>query len=206
MSRRYWTVLGIAAALALALAVWIPRHLCSIGVSVDYISAYGTWVGAGIVAAVGLLAIPQLATTKKSVDAQVFLTVCEQIDDETFGRNYELCRRDSARFQGITIGADKALTFAGPDSPALRDAAMDVLYTLEQVGIIFHHSALNKDMIAEYVGDIAVNSYAALAPVISVFQKRDKEMFERVVELRDYCVKNGWKEDVAETLPFTRLK
>lgn len=202
MDIRLWVLLGLLSA---AILCWLPSHFFATGKCADWIAAYGTWVNAAIVAAVGLFAIPQLATTKKSVDAEVFLKVCEKIDDPAFGRNYELCRRDRARFDGASIGPDKRLTLAGPDSPELRNAAMDVLYTLEDIGIIFQHSALNRAMIAEYVGDVALNSYRALRPVIDVYQSFDKSVFERAVELRNYCIRNGWNEDVAEMMPFTRI-
>jgi hypothetical protein len=205
MSPRQWFWFSLLALVIVVASFWIPAHLISLGKHADYVAAYGTWVAAGVVAALGLLAIPQLDTAKRSVDVDVFLKVCAEIDDTTFGRNYELCRRERAKFKTVTISDDNRLSLS-PDDPALRKSALDVLYTLEEVGIIFHHSVLNKDMVAEYVGEVVVNAYAALSPLIAEYQKSDKEMFERVVGLREYCIKNGWTEEVAEALPFTRIE
>lgn len=178
--------------LLILLSVGAPFYLTFLGVESDAISAYGTWFAAAIVAFAATVAIPQLAVTKAATDTEVFLKICAIIDEEErFGANYERVRTNSETLKSASVSADGTITVEKDGE--LANAANDVLYTLEQAGILFYYTA-NQKMVAEYVGDVVINAYEVLSGVIAESREKqgDKSMYERFEAMYRVC-KKTWR-------------
>lgn len=189
----------------LAITIGIPGWLYSHHYAGHDLGDWATWVGALAVGWVGLFAIPQLSLTKASTEVDVFLRACGIIDDErVFGPNYQLIRDSESMLQKAALSEDgkSLIGISGYDS-RLPNAVQDVLSALEQVGIIFHY-ATNKNMIEEYVGDIAINAYEALRNVLEDQRRKDGHMYERFVELYEYCHAR-WNTASARRITFTNV-
>jgi hypothetical protein len=176
-------------------------------------TAAGTWalVVVGAVAAffaykAADAAIRTLGLNRMSAQVEVFLKACAIIDDEaTFGPNYQLVKK-SANFLGrATLSEDgESLLHTGIAYDArLPNAVQDVLSALEKVGIIFQY-ATNKEMIEEYVGDVVINAYGALAHIIEQERHYDPEMYERFEQMYNFC-KEHWNPEAAARVRYTNV-
>lgn len=189
------------------LAIVAPFAMYSHGLKDAAVSALGVWVGTFAVLMVGMFAIPQLALAKASVESDIFLKACAIIDDEKkFGPNLSIVtENDNATLlQLATLSDDGRLRGMGTvQNERLANAVLDVLYTMEQVGILFHYST-NKAMIEEYAGDVVIISYEALANVIKNCQKDDLQMYERFEEMYKYC-KPRWSPKALAKFKYTNI-
>jgi hypothetical protein len=186
-------------------AIVAPVAMYTDGANDGTVAAWGTWFAIISVLMVGGFAIPQLALAKSSVECDVFLKACSIIDDEkNFGAKHLMVidKANAAILEHATLADDGALAgIDAPDSQRLADAVRHVLYSLEQLGIIFHY-ATNKPMIEEYVGDTVITSYEALRNVIE--SARGEGMYERFEELYKYC-KDRWPEKAIAQYKYTNV-
>ena len=201
--KRWWPMVAL-----LILAVGVPCTLYRLGFDDPKVEAVGAWFGAFTVICVGLFAIPQLGLQRASVDTDIFLKATSIIDDEAgFGRNYKIITFDfdAERIKKARLADDGTIldSDGGVMPSKLSNAAWDVLYALEQVGIIFHY-ATNKAMIEEYAGEVVINAHEVLASIIKDYQKDDASMYERFDELYVYCV-SRWNRKAASKVKYTNV-
>jgi hypothetical protein len=145
-----------------------------------------------------------LALYRVASENDVFLKASGIVDDElTFGKNYKIVLANETLLKDAVLTEDGS-ALRGIDAEGSEDlynAAMDVIYALEQVGIIFHY-ATNKRMIAEYLGETVVKAHRVLNMLITNEQSRDPELYERFTGMNNYCSRI-WPAEVAGRLPYT---
>lgn len=197
-------VLGTIVLAGVVLAT--PGYLLGRGAHPDAVAAYGQWAGDAIVAIAAIFAIYQLVLSKRSSETDAFLRICDMIDEKEFLRNYDLVLKHRARLVSEDIAENglDALTESS-DYTGLEEAALDVLYQLEKIGILMHHAIVNKRMVTDYIGEVVINSYDALFQLISWYQGDDRTMYERLVELRHLCLSHGWPEEMAARMKPTGI-
>jgi len=198
--------LGVLAAASLAAILIAPAYMFAHAARAETITAYGQWIGDFIVAAAAVFAIYQLTLSKKSSETEAFLRICDMVDERTFllNYNYVLSHRDELHDARVSKQGLECFKASG-DYDQLHEAVFDVLYQLEKIGILVHHSVVNKKMIVDYIGEVVVNAHGALSTLILFFQLDDKDMYERLVELNKTCLRHGWKPRVAEKMRPTGL-
>jgi len=188
------------------IAILVPVVLAVLGVKGDGFGGYAAWFGDAIIAIAAIFAIQQLVVNKTTADTDTFLKICNIIDDEqTFGKNYEFIKTNADRMGKATLSAEGCLEFQGESGEGrLVDATMDVLYALEQVGILVAYTDIDRNMVNEYIGDVVIRAHDILLPIISAFQGRDRTMFQRFDEFYSYC-SGSWEPKIVKHLPYTNV-
>jgi hypothetical protein len=196
-----WPSFAAAAAIALIAPALLYYH----GYCDATVAAWGTWAGTCAVLIVGMVAIPQLALNKASVESDIFLKACAIIDEEEkFGKHLQMVLDNAVLLKDATLSDDGALVgIVTTNKPGLANAVNDVLYTMEQVGILFHYTT-NRAMIEEYAGDTIIRAYDALSNIILDCQNEDKHMYERFSAMYEYC-KPHWSRRAIAISTYTNV-
>lgn len=203
MSNRFLICLLVLASVGM---LALPYYMFTRDIKPDVVSAYGQWYGDAVVAIAAILAIYQLVLSKKSSEAEAFLKICAMVDEKAFLRSYDyiISRREVLQRVAVADAGFSALE-NDVDSKLLEEAALDVLYQLEKIGILVHHAIVNRRMVTDYIGEVVINGYGALSQVITYYQRGDRTMYERLVELRTTCIQNGWSAACATTMKATGI-
>jgi hypothetical protein len=179
------------AILAVVALVVAPSYMFADSMNAEVVSAYGQWYGDAVIATASIFAIYQLFLTKKASESDVFLKICQMIDDKEFDRCYKyICirqdelLRDVVKHNGIDAFKDDACY------DELKDAVIAVLYTLEKIGILVHHAVVNKRMVTDYVGACTIKSYDVLSQAVAYLQREDAKQYEYFVKLHKTCKQN----------------
>jgi hypothetical protein len=180
----------------------IAPHYMFTHIAMQYpdVAAYGQWYGDAVIALAAAVAIYEIFLIKNASEVDVFLKICQMVDDDEFRKNYEYIRddllRDAVAADGIEALKDE------PEYDRLEKAVYMVLYRLEKIGILVYHAVVNEKMVTDYVWSDVVNSFEALSQIIAFLQrsesnKTNKTKCERFVALYKTCTRFGW--DVTPT-------
>jgi hypothetical protein len=174
-------------------ALFFPYIMFAQNMNPDIVGSYGQWTGNAIILCASFFAFHQLYLSKKQSETEVFLKICDMVDDDGFKESYDEIRKNKKILQNDEIASHGLATL---DSN-LRNAAIDVLYQLEKIGTLFNFSTLNKEMVTDYIGDVVVQSHSILSNTISYYQKDMPDAYKRFNELQKACITSGWSEDAA---------